>query len=632
MFVVRRRCCAALLPTTGAGEMRATAWGHAGGEYIVQKLIRDQQRTLRQVAGALGGATQGAGRNGERPSRPAATGGTWACRHADCRFATKGLLNFAERRLCGGCGRTKTVALSPPASGAIQGAGATAEKAEGDTLAAVQAKKEKRDRKKQAREQRKAKCVGSASTATGVASQAARPPAPAAPGPVSQAMAATLVLADGAAATAISRPALPKELLDQSQLLESVVKAVTSSLAQESMPPLGDPKRAEIVVNDFLGSKDPALKEERKVQQAGLVAKLKVAVAALEAGGDATKDALTGVQASLAAAEAQLAKFEKETPSTGYDVKAVKNAKAAFELALQRKRGNALAGAARAAERHVARAKIFQDARDQLARLEAGTLEVEKQCAQAHAARTGAAAAVDQEVARLFEAKIAKCNADDAAAQVARAVEVSVSNDAVMPQAPPAAVLDAQPLDPLQQAQQDVKKAQEALAAAQLAHTADLKQKEEAHARAVQAAAVAPNLPHLVTFVCEQSDLPQAIAKPEGQQWQELHYLWAGLEALQRQEALQGYQVPVTFAQLRAGLDTPALVLGQALWAKAFPAGPPTPEAVVTVQVRMLLQLSLEVHRQALCEEQARQQQAREEIKTSIEEAVEEYRGKRQRT
>ena len=604
--------------------MRGSRWG-SGTDLATQLRI---QRGLDMLAGLGGGG-------GRRlpPSGPPTGAGEWECGHADCRFAQKGMLNYADRRFCGGCARPKSKAMSPPTTSAVKGAASQSKPEEPETLAAQQAKQAASGKNNEARRLRKAKGLG-------------KPSAPAAPpkqeeqrknaaedaGPVAQAFTANLFLQAGSAtAPALTRAALPEELTEQAPLLAGVVKAVASSLGQDTLPLNTAPKKAELVVDEFLGNKDPVKKEERKKEQAAVVTRLKVVVASIFDGGEATKEFLVPAQEKLKTAERDLSKLEKDSLATGYDVKAVANAKTSFELALQRKRGHMQDGNERAQERIALRAKIFQDARDQLDLLENGTKEVEKQCADAHAERAAAAALVDAEVLRLFDSKIAKGNEDDAAAKAAKAAKASGPKEDAGPEAGDG-MTDV--TDPLAKAQQDARRAQEALEAAQRAHTAALKQQEETQRKALEAAEAARAPPHLARFTCDQADLPTLGGTPDGQQWLELHYLWAGLEALQRQEALQGFQVPVTFGQLQAGLKVPALLLGEALWKKAFPlfAEPPTLDTVVTVQVRMLLQLSMETHRAALCAQEANRQAAKEKVRASVSEAVSDYRAKRRRT
>jgi len=167
--------------------------------------------------------------------------------------------------------------------------------------------------------------------------------------------------------------------------------------------------------------------------------------------------------------------------------------------------------------------------------------------------------------------------------------------------------------------------AQEALVAAQAAHA------KFAQDLAIREAARAAE-EHLATFEYSKDDLPQTIATPDGQQWQELHFLWASLAELQRQETTNGVKIPITFAQLRAGTAVPELVLGPALWRKAFPAGKPSEDALVTVQVRELLKLSLEAHQDKLCAEQAKQKEAKDAAMRDMTAVVDRFVAKRPRT
>ena len=49
----------------------------------------------------------------------------------------------------------------------------------------------------------------------------------------------------------------------------------------------------------------------------------------------------------------------------------------------------------------------------------------------------------------------------------------------------------------------------------------------------------------------------------------------------------------MTFAQLQCGLVLPKLLLGPSIWEKAFPGEEPSPDTLVTPQVRSLMVYSL---------------------------------------
>jgi len=197
--------------------------------------------------------------------------------------------------------------------------------------------------------------------------------------------------------------------------------------------------------------------------------------------------------------------------------------------------------------------------------------------------------------------------------------------------APSAMALDApqpqlaqssQPADLLQQALSDAREAQEKVVALQAAFA------QEEQKRAASAAMFTD---HLATFTCEAADFPTTVTEPSEEQWQELHNLWAGLEAMQRQETFQGVQAPVTYGQLMSGTAVPRIVLGEALWKKAYPNQQPNDSTVVTVQVRSILWSSLQAHREKLTADLRRQGEAKASLETAVENVVTTFRNKRRR-
>jgi len=155
--------------------------------------------------------------------------------------------------------------------------------------------------------------------------------------------------------------------------------------------------------------------------------------------------------------------------------------------------------------------------------------------------------------------------------------------------------------------------------------------KEEAEKRALQVGAAVAIQPHLVTFECKREDLPSMVPEPSPQQWTEYYNLWGTLDALARQEAMAGIQVPVNFLQLQAGIEVPRHLLGEAIWRQAFPVDP-GPDTVLTFQVRQLLSLSLQTHQAKLLNDKSKQEAATKQVEGKIGEAVMEYRAKRSRT
>jgi len=180
----------------------------------------------------------------------------------------------------------------------------------------------------------------------------------------------------------------------------------------------------------------------------------------------------------------------------------------------------------------------------------------------------------------------------------------------------------AQTEDLLQKALNDAKEAQDKVIALQAAFAQEKRNR---------AAAAAMCSDHLATFTCEAADFPTTVSAPGEDQWQELHNLWAGLEAMQRQEAFQGVQAPVTYGQLLSGTAVPRIILGEALWKKAYPDKQPDDSTIVTVQIRAMLWSSLQAHREKLTADQRRQEEAKASLETAVENVVTEFRHKRRR-
>jgi len=200
------------------------------------------------------------------------------------------------------------------------------------------------------------------------------------------------------------------------------------------------------------------------------------------------------------------------------------------------------------------------------------------------------------------------------ASQVPRPVAAQHAPDA------PAAVPEvAQPLalvDPLVQAQQDGAATQQALVAAQAAQR-----------QAMIAAAAIP--PHLQTFACDLSEIPDSLPAPSDEQWAQLHQLWVALETLNRHEGVTGNAIPITFNGLAVSIEMPKLLLGETLWKRAFPNGEPSGDAIVTWQLRCILKESMQKHQAQLVADHAAHAAAEAQTSPSIVASVRDYRAKR---
>jgi len=136
---------------------------------------------------------------------------------------------------------------------------------------------------------------------------------------------------------------------------------------------------------------------------------------------------------------------------------------------------------------------------------------------------------------------------------------------------------------------------------------------------------------HLASFTCDPTDFPTTLKEPEEDQWQLLHNLWAGLETMLRQEQCHGVQAPVTYGQLQAGTVVPRIVMGEALWNKAYPQKQPDESTIVTVQIRGMMWSSLQAHREKLTTDKRQQEAAKLALNAALEHVVTDFRHKRRR-
>jgi len=154
-----------------------------------------------------------------------------------------------------------------------------------------------------------------------------------------------------------------------------------------------------------LGGADPESVTSKRAAQEAKVVKLKAVLATLGDDGEFAAQR-ESFEAKLSAAEAALAKTEKDTPTPGHDLKAYRKAKATLELSMQEKRDRQAAGAAKTQERRQFRGKHIQDLLQQLKLLADGLTDLDKIVDAAHRDRLAAREAHDAKVLQLFNDKI----------------------------------------------------------------------------------------------------------------------------------------------------------------------------------------------------------------------------------
>jgi hypothetical protein len=179
--------------------------------------------------------------------------------------------------------------------------------------------------------------------------------------------------------------------------------------------------------------------------------------------------------------------------------------------------------------------------------------------------------------------------------------------------------------DPVEAARSQAKMAQEALAAAQQAVNRAVAEKEQAE----KSCAALRESQLAGTFECTISELPKALGEPQAEHWPLLHNLWSALQLLQQHEAAVGAPIPITFQDLQAGLEVPRALLGDTIWAKAFPQDAPSLQSPVTVQLKQLLGLSLEVHRSKLAADKTRQDAAAATLQEPVASLVSAFKKRR---
>ena len=138
------------------------------------------------------------------------------------------------------------------------------------------------------------------------------------------------------------------------------------------------------------------------------IGRYKSALAAFDGGGESVAADVAALRAKLEAAEAALTKVVKAAPSANHERKALAEARTAYESAVQARKDREQRGMAKAAERRTARGALSSELAEQLVLLSTGLAALEDRHAAAHAQRRTAADALDAEVYRLFDARVAE--------------------------------------------------------------------------------------------------------------------------------------------------------------------------------------------------------------------------------
>ena len=344
-----------------------------------------------KLLGALGGNASG-GVNQNRSKG-------WYCNCKDCNYGIKHIPNWPERSCCVGCKRTKASALSPPASLAIKltdrknqdkaKGNEDANKIDAKTLKKREARTKRRNLKKEQQ------------TASNQEQPGAASPSPA-PAPVPGAAPDPDPEKDRIPRKHLQLPAdlieeLPKATLD-------ALKEILNSLHAETIPTDPDEASAEESFKKFLGEKGPSAKCEKRKLLTEQIASLNSVLGPMKVNGIASVVELT--QKEIAEKEAELAKLEKSAPSQDSELKSAEEAKAHFLSRNQTRKDFAKAGGQKAQERAQNRAGVFAKLRDDITKVESKVKELVEKNAEKFRLRLQATTKHEEEVAKLFDAKI----------------------------------------------------------------------------------------------------------------------------------------------------------------------------------------------------------------------------------
>jgi len=217
------------------------------------------------------------------------------------------------------------------------------------------------------------------------------------------------LLVQETAKPATTKLALPQELLQDVPLLvaSDAIKSIAASLMTEAVPAPRDQRSAEAVMAKRLGDKGPTARAAKMVELEANIARLQTSLTTLEAGGDALESAAEPVRQQLAAAKASLQTMAKDAPTQTCEHKAIQEARASLERQILERKEREQKGAAKAQQRQDDRMKTIADLKAQVALLEAGMNKMVTENAGLHSKRAEAAQALDQEVLKLFDDKLA---------------------------------------------------------------------------------------------------------------------------------------------------------------------------------------------------------------------------------
>ena len=515
----------------------------------------------------------------------------WRCRFSDCPFAKACRINFGHRDTCKGCSRPKQHAMNPPRSLACPPTEPTTSVNKGNRRSTTDGN----------RAPQQAEAAPPGKTATPNQTPKANKPSdkdPTEPGLI------------GTTFAHLHPPKCGSKYDPNKNDLEVLGLHELRDIEPETLyskpmlrpPPLHTPEELVAAAAPFEASEALAAKQ----------AELALTRQILSLVGEANPAIKASALAALEEQEAAVAKLAKKAPGSRLQIEQLRSAKQSQAEAAVKWEQVIAEGRGKAVQRMEQHLKIIDGLSEQLVKrrkmVVAAFQSADQAWAQHHQVRRDQWAALHRE----FDNKITELEL----APVAASLEDNRMQD----------IAQQGPTDPVASAQQDTARAMDVLAAAQSA----VRQAADDQAAAERAAALlkAAN-PQLARFDCSLDELPSSLPEPQPEQWQLLHNLCTALQLLYQHEAADGDPIPVTFDQLQAGIDVPRMLLGEDIWNRAFPHGQPKGDVVLTVQLKKLLGISLDHHREKLVADKARQESAAVSAAPVIEEAAQQFKKRR---
>ena len=185
------------------------------------------------------------------------------------------------------------------------------------------------------------------------------------------------------------------------------IKPILESLAVETVPTIPDAKCAEDVVSKTIGQQSPTAKLAKKSEIQADIVRLRDALILFQGGGEAMAKIRDGMEAELKAQEEALAKALKAAPSPDHELKALQQARSAYEVTIQERKDNAAKGEAKALARKKERHQHIEELRAEAKLLEDELITIEDNNSKLHVEKTARAAELDTKVLRVFDEKIA---------------------------------------------------------------------------------------------------------------------------------------------------------------------------------------------------------------------------------